>query len=101
MAEPALTPRLIAWAMEAWVMQHRWSWAPQGPRTACLVTASLDGRLPPHIAAARGLEAGMGQHQAAQEAVFMFSALAAGMTGSSLAADGGLSAETQTSLEGL
>ena len=100
-AEPALTPRLIAWAMEAWVMQHRWSWAPQGPRTACLVTASPDGRLPPHIAAARGLEAGMGQHQAAQAAVFMFSALAAGMTGSALAADGGLSAETQTSLEGL
>jgi enoyl-[acyl-carrier-protein] reductase (NADH) len=43
----------------------------------------------------------MGQHQAAQAAVFMFSALAAGMTGSALAADGGLSAETQTSLEGL
>lgn len=100
-AEPALTPKLIGWAMEAWALQHRWTWAAQGLRTACLVTASPDGRLPPQIATARGVEAGMGTQNAAQAAVFLLSALAAGLTGTALAADGGLSAETQTSLEGL
>ena len=101
LAEPVLTPKLIGWAMEAWALQHRAAWGPQGPRTACLVTASPDGRLPHRIAAARGADASTGQHQAAQAAVFLLSALAAGLTGTALAADGGLSAETQTSLEGL
>lgn len=101
MAEPMLVPKLTAWAMEAWAMQHRAAWGPNGPRTACLVTASPDGRLPAALAATRGLDAGAGQQQAAGAAVFLLSALAAGLTGAALAADGGLSAETQTSLEGL
>ena len=100
-AEPMLVPKLTAWAMEAWAMQHANAWGPLGPRTACLVTASPDGRLPAALAATRGLDAGMGQTQAAQTAVFLLSALATGITGAALAADGGLSAETQTSLEGL
>lgn len=82
-------------------MQHANAWGPLGPRTACLITASPDGRLPAALAATRGLDAGMGQTQAAQTAVFLLSALATGITGAALAADGGLSAETQTSLEGL
>ncbi|WP_439140229.1 hypothetical protein [Roseicyclus sp.] len=101
MAEPVLTPKLIGWAMEAWAMQHRAAWGPHGPRSACLVTASPDGRLPPAICAARGIAATTGQQQAAAAAVFLLSALASGLTGATLAADGGLSAETQTSLEGL
>jgi hypothetical protein len=100
-AEPMLVPKLTAWAMEAWAMQHANAFGPLGPRTACLVTASPDGRLPGRISAARGLDAGMGQSQAAHTAVFLLCALAAGITGAALAADGGLSAETQTSLEGL
>jgi hypothetical protein len=101
LAEPTLTPKLIGWAMEAWALQHRAAWGPQGARSACLVTASPDGRLPPAICAARGVDAAIGQQQAAAAAIYLLSALASGVTGAALAADGGLSAETQTSLEGL
>lgn len=100
-AEPTLLPKLIGWAMAAWAMQHADAWGPNGPRCNCLVTASPDGRLPAAISASRGIDAGAGQDHAAHAAIFLLSALAAGVTGAALAADGGLSAKTQTSLEGL
>lgn len=101
LAEPLLLPKLIGWAMAAWAMQHAHAWGPHGPRSNCLVTACPDGRLPAAISAARGVDDGAAQVQAAHAAILLLSALAAGVTGATLAADGGLSAKTQTSLEGL
>lgn len=99
--EPALGARAIGWGMLAWVMAHRWTWAAQGIRVNALTPAEPNGFLPPAIAAARGLDAADGPRLVAQAALFLLSSLSEGVTGANLAADGGASAQTQTSLEGL
>ncbi len=98
-AEPALAPRIAGWGMLAWVMAHRWAWP--GIRVNALTPAAPDGRLPPAIAARRGLEPARGTEGAALAAVFLLSPLSQGLTGANLAADAGQSAQIQTSLEGL
>lgn len=98
-AEPVRAPRLAGWAMQAWAQARRWDWP--GVRTAALVTARPDGGLTPAVQAARGIEQDTARAQAAQAAVFLLSDLAAGLTGATLAADHGLSAQIETGLQGL
>jgi hypothetical protein len=100
-AEPHLTPKAIGWAMAAWAMQHRWTWAARHLRTACVITATPDGRLPAQIAALSGRDGASGQTEAAQAAIYLMSDQSAGLTGAVLAADGGLTAQIQTTLDGL
>lgn len=99
--EPARAPRTAGWGLLAWVMAHRWAWAGRGIRVNALTPAAPDGRLPPEIAAARGLQASAGITQAANAALFLMSDLSTGLTGANLAADGGLSARITTQLDGL
>jgi len=99
--EPGLAARAVGWGMLAWVLSHRWTWAGNGIRVNALTPALFDGRLPPAISAARAIDAADGPRLAAQAAVFLLSPLSAGLTGANLAADGGTSAQIQTSLEGL
>jgi NAD(P)-dependent dehydrogenase (short-subunit alcohol dehydrogenase family) len=98
-AEPTRAPRLAGWTMAAWAMSNRWTWP--GVRANALTPASPDGRLPPAIAAQLGRAEGDGPDLAAQTAVFLLSALSQGLTGANIAADGGMSAQMQTSLQGL
>ncbi|PWE31564.1 hypothetical protein C4N9_00675 [Pararhodobacter marinus] len=98
-AEPTRTPRLIGWAMTAWAQSRAVAWP--GLRVNAVIPAAPDGRLPLALAADLGLDAGDGASIAARAAIFLLSDLAQGLTGASLAADGGLSAQTQTRLEGL
>lgn len=100
-AEPHLVAKTIGWAMAAWAMRHRWTWAARQQRTACVITATPDGRLPAQIAALRGAEGARGQTEAAQAAIFVLSDHSAGLTGAVLTADGGLTAQIQTTLDGL
>lgn len=97
--EPTGTPRLIGWAMQAWAMGRATRWP--RIRVNALLTAAPDGRLPTAQAAALGLDPSAGPALAARAAVFLLSDLAAGLTGASLAADGGAGAQLKTSLEGL
>lgn len=96
-AEPGRTPRLIGWALQAWALAHATRWP--GLRVNTLIPAAPDGRLPP--AQALGQDPATGAALAARAAVFLLSDLSQGLTGASLAADGGLSATMQTRLEGL
>jgi len=98
-AQPTHAPRLTGWAMAAWAMANRWIWP--GLRVNAVTPASPDGRLPPAIAAQLGRSEGDGPDLAAQTAVFLLSALSQGLTGANIAADGGLSAQMQTSLQGI
>ncbi|WP_127105569.1 hypothetical protein [Pararhodobacter zhoushanensis] len=98
-AEAIDTPRLIGWAMLAWTLTHCHSWP--GLRVNALTPASPDGHLPPAISVASGLDAAQGPALAAQAAVFLLSGLSAGLTGATIAADAGFSAQIQTRLEGL
>lgn len=100
-AEPALAPRIAGWGMLAWAQAHRWTWAARRIRVNALTPAAPDGRLPPAISAARGVEAGAGSTGAANAALFLMSDLSAGLTGANIAADGGLSAQILTQLDGL
>jgi|GEM_PF-1131523 len=100
-AEPARAERAAGWGMLAWVMANRWRWAARDIRVNALTPAAPDGRLPPEIAAARGHEQARGTEHAARAALFLMSDLSAGLTGTNLAADAGLSAQIQTRLEGL
>lgn len=96
--EPTLAPRLTGWGMLAWVMANRWAWSAQGLRVNALTPASPDGHLPPPVSIHTTAE---GADIAARAAVFLLSGLSQGLTGANLAADGGLSAQIQTRLEGL
>jgi NAD(P)-dependent dehydrogenase (short-subunit alcohol dehydrogenase family) len=98
-AEPTRAPRLAGWAMGAWAMANRWTWA--GVRVNALTPATPDGRLPPAIAAQLSRAEGDGPDLAAQTAVFLLSALSQGLTGANIAADGGMTAQMQTSLHGI
>lgn len=98
-AEPTRAPRLAGWAMGAWAMSNRWTWP--GVRVNALTPASHDGRLPPAIAAQLGRPEGDGPDLAAQTTVFLLSALSQGLTGANISVDGGMSAQMQTSLQGL
>lgn len=93
--EPALAQRAIGWGMLAFVLSHHARWP--GVRVNALTTCAADGRLPLHHAA----DPAEGPRLAAQAAVFLLSPLSAGLSGANLAADGGMSAQIQTSLEGL
>lgn len=97
--EPSRAEPLAGWAMQAWAMAHRWTWP--GRRVNALVAADADGRYPPGVAAARGCGSGTGTDHAAVSALFLLSALSVGVTGTSLYADGGYSAHTFSSLDGL
>lgn len=80
--EPALTDRAIGWGMLAFVLSHHARWP--GIRLNALTTAPMTD-----------------PSSAALVAVFLLSPLSVGLSGANLAADGGLSARTQTSLDGL
>lgn len=97
--EPSRAAQAVGWGMLAFAMAQAWAWP--GVRINALVPAAPDGRLTPQVSAARGLDAAEGPALAAQAAVFLLCPLSAGLTGAVLAADGGLSARIQTSLEGL
>jgi len=97
-AEPTLAPRLVGWGMLAWVMANRWTWSAQGLRVNALTPASSDGHLPPAVSVHTTAD---GADIVARAAVFLLSGLSQGLTGANLAADGGLSAQIQTRLEGL
>ncbi len=81
-AEAIDIPRLTGWAMLAWTLSHRATWP--NIRVNALTPG---GALPPDAPA--------------PAAVFLLSGLSASLTGANLAADGGLSAQIQTSLDGL
>jgi NAD(P)-dependent dehydrogenase (short-subunit alcohol dehydrogenase family) len=98
-AQPARAPRLAGWAMQAWAMANALTW--RGVRINTLIPAAPDGRYPPAIASAAGVEQAAGTLLAAQSVVALLSPLTAGLTGGTLAADGGLSARTFCSLDGL
>jgi NAD(P)-dependent dehydrogenase (short-subunit alcohol dehydrogenase family) len=100
-AEPARAVRTAGWGMLAWVAARRWTWAARGVRVNALTPAAPDGRLPPEVAAARGVEAGRGTEDAARAALFLMSDLSVGLTGANVAADGGLSARISAQLDGL
>lgn len=95
-AEPSLAPRIAGWGLLAWAMAHRWHWP--GIRVNALTTALPDGRLPPPIAVHAGSDSAQG---AALAALFLLSPLSQGLTGANIAADGGLSAQITTRLDGL
>jgi len=98
-AEPARTPRVIGWAMHGWALANAHKWP--GVRINTLIPAAPDGRLPPQASALCGLDAAEGAALAARACVFLLSDLSQGLTGACLAADGGVSAQMQTRLEGL
>lgn len=93
--EPALIDRAIGWGMLAFVLSQHARWP--GVRLNALTTCGPDARLP----LARAADPAEGPRLAAMAAVFLLSPLSAGLNGANLAADGGMSAQTQTSLEGL
>lgn len=95
-AEPALAPRAAGWGMLAWAMARRWHWP--GLRINALTPALPDGRLPPAIAVHAP---DPGPQGAALAALFLLSPLSRGLTGANIAADGGLSAQITTRLDGL
>ncbi|MBN8292089.1 hypothetical protein JI664_08950 [Rhodobacter sp. NTK016B] len=97
--EPTGTARLIGWAIAAWALGRAQAWP--SLRVNAVIPAQPDGRLPLARAAELGLDAGEGAAIAARAAIFLLSDLAQGLTGASLAADGGHSAQIQTRLEGL
>lgn len=99
--EPQRASRTAGWALLAWAAAHRWTWAARDIRINALTPASPDGHLPSGIAAARGHGPARGTHQAAQAALFLLSDLSAGMTGATLATDGGLSAQMTCRRDGL
>ena len=93
-AEPVLTPRLIGWACEGLALTAR-------TRVNCVLPATPDARLTPERVAATGLESLAGVEIMARAALFLVSPFAAGITGATIAADGGLSASISTNLDGL
>ncbi|MFN4099930.1 MAG: hypothetical protein ACK4GT_09145 [Pararhodobacter sp.] len=97
--EPGRTPRLIGWAWHGWALANAHSWP--GIRINTVIPSTPDGRLTPSATALAGLEATEGAAIAARATVFLLSDLSNGLTGASLAADGGVSAQMQTRLEGL
>ena len=97
--EPVGTEALIGWVLAGWAMAHAHRWP--GIATHAVAPAMPDGRLPPPLVAATGLEAEQGRAIAAKATIFLLSDHAQGLTGTQFAADGGLSAQTQTRLEGL
>jgi len=98
-AEPTRAPRLAGWAMGAWAMANRWTWP--GLRVNAVTPATPDGRLTPAIAAQLGRTEGDGPDLAALAVLYLLSALSQGLTGANIAADGGMSAQMQTSLQGI
>lgn len=80
--EPALEARAIGWGMLAFTLAAHARWP--GIRINALTTAPLGDPQP-----------------AALAAVFLLGPLSAGLSGANIAADGGLSARIQTSLDGL
>lgn len=98
-AEPGKALALAGWAMAAWVMARAHAWP--GLRVNAVAPAAPDGRLPPALAARMGRPEAEGAEIAARATLFLLSGPAQGLTGAVLAADGGLQAQIQTSLEGL
>jgi NAD(P)-dependent dehydrogenase (short-subunit alcohol dehydrogenase family) len=92
--EPGRTSQIVGWACQALALT-------QPLRINCVLPASPDGRLPPERVAATGYEAAAGTELAARAALYLVSPLAAGITGATIAADGGLSASISTNLDGL
>ncbi len=80
--EPALEARAIGWGMLAFTLARHARWP--SIRVNALTTDPL-----------------VDPHPAALAAVFLLSPLSAGLSGANLAADGGVSARIQTSLDGL
>lgn len=80
--EPALEARAIGWGMLAFVLAQHARWP--GIRLNALTTDPMTDPNP-----------------AAMAAVFLLSPLSLGLSGANLAADGGRSARSQTSLDGL
>lgn len=99
--DPARTGQTVGWALSAWAMAQCWTWAAQGIRINALTPASADGHLPPEISAATGQNAPRGTEQAAHAALFLLSDLSQGMTGATLATDGGLTAQRLCRRDGL
>lgn len=100
-AEPSRAARLAGWAMLAWVMAQRWTWADRAIRVNAVTPAAPGGALPPVVQAVTAQPAQAGTDQAARAFVFFLSGLSQGLTGANLAADGGLSAQILTSQDGL
>ncbi len=99
LAEPARTIPLIGWAIGAWALSRAQAWPKL--RINAVLPAAPDGRLPPAQAAHLGLSEVDGVRIAARAVLLLLSPLAAGLTGVTLACDGGLSARVQCLHEGL
>lgn len=99
--EPTRAPHTAGWAMQALAMTKRWAWADRGIRINCIAPAAPDGHLPPQVVADARLDAPVGTIAAAQAALFLMSPMSVGITGATLATDGGLSAHISTTLDGL
>ena len=99
--DPARTARTAGWALAAWAMAHCRTWSAKGLRINVLAPASPDGHLPPEICATTGQDARRGTELTAEAALFLLSDLSKGMTGATLATDGGLSAQMLCRRDGL